>query len=149
MGNIGFDEMSKQTTSGTILDAEQPVLQESAAQTPGHPAYRICSRCIMDTTDPDIAFDESGVCNHCHRYDRLAHERLFVGTEHRGKLEALVAGIKTSGKGNEYDCIIGVSGGVDSTYVAYRVKQWDCVPWPSISITDGIPNWLLQTSKKH
>jgi N-acetyl sugar amidotransferase len=123
MGNIGFDEMSKHTTSGTILDAEQPVLHVPAGETHEPRPYKICSRCIMDTTDPDIAFDESGVCNHCHHYDRLARERLFASPAHRGKLEALIASIKTSGKGREYDCVIGVSGGVDSTYVAYRVKE--------------------------
>jgi hypothetical protein len=77
----------------------------------------------MDTTDPDIVFDENGVCSHCHRYDRVAGQRLVPLDERKDKLAALVAEIKAAGQGKPYDCVIGVSGGVDSTYVAYIVKQ--------------------------
>ncbi len=85
--------------------------------------YQICNRCIMDTTDPDIFFDQDGVCNHCHRYERLLKSRVFTGNEAEIKLKRITAEIKSFGKGKEYDCIIGVSGGVDSTYVAFLVKQ--------------------------
>ena len=85
--------------------------------------YKTCTRCIMDTTDPDIVFDADGVCNHCHRYDRVAGQRLMPLDERKEKLQALVAEIKAAGQGKPYDCVIGVSGGVDSTYVAYIVKQ--------------------------
>lgn len=85
--------------------------------------YRICARCVMDTTDPEIAFDESGVCNHCHTYDRLVREHIVEGEAGRRRLEKLIADIKRAGRGKPYDCIIGVSGGVDSTYVAYLVKK--------------------------
>lgn len=85
--------------------------------------YRICSRCIMDTTDPDIVFDQAGVCNHCHRYDAIAAKRLIPLTERPARLGALVEKIKRDGRGKEYDCVIGVSGGVDSTYVAYLTHQ--------------------------
>jgi N-acetyl sugar amidotransferase len=77
----------------------------------------------MDTTDPDISFDADGVCNHCHRYEQLSRDRLFHGNEARRRLHELVAAIKARGKGRAYDCVIGVSGGVDSTYVAYIVKK--------------------------
>ncbi len=77
----------------------------------------------MDTTDPDIYFDEQGVCNHCYRYDTLLADRTFSGEKAKTRLAEVVGLIKDSGKGKEYDCIIGVSGGVDSTYVAYLVKQ--------------------------
>jgi len=77
----------------------------------------------MDTSDPDIKFDAEGVCNHCHRYTELLTTRTFKDEEAREKLAQLVASIKKTGEGREYDCIIGVSGGVDSTYVAYLVKQ--------------------------
>jgi N-acetyl sugar amidotransferase len=83
----------------------------------------ICRRCVMDTSDPDITFDENGVCNHCHRYDQLVRERVHTGEEGRRLLAGLVAGIKADGAGLPYDCIIGVSGGVDSTFVAWQVKQ--------------------------
>ncbi len=85
--------------------------------------YRMCVRCVMDTTDPNIAFDENGVCNHCHTYDRLVREHIVEGEEGRSRLQTLVENIKRSGQGKKYDCIIGVSGGVDSTYVAYLVKK--------------------------
>ncbi len=77
----------------------------------------------MDTTDPEIIFDDQGICNHCHRYDELLPRRVFRGEEASFKLGKMVEEIKSVGRGNEYDCIIGVSGGVDSTYVAYLTKK--------------------------
>lgn len=84
---------------------------------------KTCSRCVMDTTDPDIRFDADGVCNHCHEYDRRAREEVFTGEDGRRRLQAIAEKIKRDGAGNQYDCVIGVSGGVDSTFVAYKVKQ--------------------------
>lgn len=77
----------------------------------------------MDTTDPDITFDDKGVCSNCvSREERL--RRLLIPEEARPEaLRKLVEEVKSRGKGKKYDCIIGVSGGVDSTYVAYLVKE--------------------------
>jgi len=83
----------------------------------------MCTRCIMDTTDPDITFDAQGVCNHCHRFEVIAAKRLIPAAERPARLAALVDRIKREGKGKEYDCIIGVSGGVDSTYVAWLTRE--------------------------
>jgi N-acetyl sugar amidotransferase len=83
----------------------------------------VCTRCIMDTTDPDIKFDAEGVCNHCHRYDSVSKTRLIPAEERDERLKALVDEIKAVGNGKPYDCVIGVSGGVDSTYVAWLVKK--------------------------
>jgi N-acetyl sugar amidotransferase len=77
----------------------------------------------MDTTDPDITFDASGVCSHCHRYDQVAHQRVVPASERPARLKSLIAEIRAAGSGKRYDCIIGVSGGVDSTYVAWLVKD--------------------------
>ncbi len=85
--------------------------------------YQICTRCIMDTTDPNIIFDENGVCNHCHDHDRLIKQRVISGKAGMVYLEKLAEKIKHDGKNKPYDCLIGVSGGVDSTYVAYVVKK--------------------------
>jgi len=84
--------------------------------------YRVCRRCLMDTSDPEIQFDEQGVCNHCHDYDRLIQQRVLKGEAGFRYLEGLVAQIKREGRGKPYDCVMGVSGGVDSTYVAYMAK---------------------------
>lgn len=86
-------------------------------------SYRICTRCIMDTTDPDIQFDENGVCNHCRVYDERVRERLRADEAGQQELNRLIAKIKTKGKNKKCDCIIGVSGGVDSTFAAYMVKK--------------------------
>lgn len=83
----------------------------------------ICKNCIMDSTDPYITFDKDGICNHCIRYQNEIHKRVFSGELGREKLNNLLENIKKSGKGKEYDCVIGVSGGVDSTYVAYLTKR--------------------------
>ena len=85
--------------------------------------YRVCTRCIMDTSDPDIRFDQAGVCNHCRTYEQKAKSLVYEGRRGEDKLTSIVATIKREGAGREYDCIVGVSGGVDSTFTAYTVKQ--------------------------
>ncbi|MEX2375969.1 MAG: N-acetyl sugar amidotransferase, partial [Dehalococcoidia bacterium] len=86
--------------------------------------YQICVRCVMDTTDPDIEFDAEGVCNHCRWYDANLERRIILDPLERERaLNDYVARIKADGRGKQYDCIIGVSGGVDSTYVAYLTKK--------------------------
>ena len=85
--------------------------------------YQMCSRCIMDTKDdPDIVFDLQGICNHCGTYDRVAKERLSWGEQRASKLASLLEEVKASGRDNDYDCVVGASGGVDSTYVALLAK---------------------------
>jgi tRNA(Ile)-lysidine synthase TilS/MesJ len=84
--------------------------------------YRVCSNCVMDTTDKAIVFDDKGVCNHCNRYFQQMQARP-QGKEAEEALKLLVEEIKRDGKGKPYDCIIGLSGGVDSSYVAYVVKK--------------------------
>lgn len=85
----------------------------------------ICTRCVMDTTDPEIVFDEKGICNHC----KQAEEKLRKSPFYQDKkvknqlLNDIVANIKRTHTKRKYDCIIGVSGGVDSTYIAYYVKK--------------------------
>jgi N-acetyl sugar amidotransferase len=88
------------------------------------PGYRQCTKTVMDNiADPDIRFDSNGICNYYHDYQ--VEEKKYVFTDELGtkKLEELIARIKTHGRGKRYDCLIGLSGGVDSTYVAYLAKQ--------------------------
>lgn len=85
--------------------------------------FKLCTQCVMDTTDPDIIFDENGVCNHCSNYYKQG-QIFFTAKEEKYKaLDKLTAEIKKKGRDKPYDCVIGVSGGVDSTYVAYKVKE--------------------------
>ncbi len=85
--------------------------------------FVICSRCVMDTTDTDIQFDENGVCNHCRQYKIRVKKDLHYDKKGQQLLESLIQNIKRKGKNKEFDCIIGVSGGVDSTMVAYVAKK--------------------------
>ena len=85
--------------------------------------YIICKRCIMDTTDPKIEFDANGICNHCKRYYEISSKNLFDNKEGERKLKEIVNSIKEDGKNKKYDCILGVSGGLDSSYVAYTAKN--------------------------
>jgi len=87
-----------------------------------HP-HQECVRCVMDTSDPWITFNVEGICNHCQAYDAYVVAMGTPGQRQR-KLEQLVDQIKARGKGNDYDCIMGLSGGVDSSYLAwFAVKQ--------------------------
>ena len=81
---------------------------------------QICSRCVLDTSAPHITFDEYGVCNYCHHYDRVAQRHLTKGPQ---ELDTITATIKTKRQGHKYDALLGVSGGVDSSYVAYLAKH--------------------------
>lgn len=119
---------------------------------PATQAHVICTRCVMDTTDPDIQFDEQGVCNHCHDYDHAVKAAVFDGEDGRRQLDAIAANIKREGSNKKYDCIIGVSGGVDSSYVAYKVKEFGLRPlavhldngWDSELAVKNIENILTK-----
>lgn len=81
--------------------------------------YQICVRCIMDTTDPLIRFDEQGICSHCESFDFRKDQVLFSGAEGKEKINQVIKKIKQKNKHKKYDCILGLSGGVDSSYLAY------------------------------
>ena len=85
--------------------------------------YQICTRCIMDTSDPRIEFDTSGICSHCHAFDRTSVRTVFTGDEGRRRLQQRVEEIKRDGRAQEYDAVMGVSGGVDSSYAALIAKE--------------------------
>ncbi len=85
---------------------------------------KTCTRCIMDTTDTSIYFDAQGVCNHCLKYDEVMSLYPFDSQDSIDlELKNMVARTIKNGAGKPYDCVIGVSGGVDSTYLAYIAKQ--------------------------
>lgn len=82
----------------------------------------------MDTSDPDIVFDDNGYCNHCIAAIKRINKFYLPGEEGKSKLDALLFDIKEAGKDKPYDCIIGLSGGVDSSYLAYKSKDWGLRP---------------------
>lgn len=112
--------------------------------------YQICTRTIMDTTDPDIWFDESGVSSHAIRFDSLFAPGLRQAQAGQRLLELddLVAQIKKAGEGKPYDCVVGISGGVDSSYVALQAVKLGLRPlavhfdsgWNSELAVDNIHN---------
>jgi N-acetyl sugar amidotransferase len=77
----------------------------------------------MDTTDPKITFDKNGVCNHCREFDEVTSKRWFPNAEGEKKLEAVYEKIKKENAHKEYDCILGLSGGVDSSYLALKLYE--------------------------
>jgi len=87
--------------------------------------YQICTRCVMDTSDPLIEFDDQGVCNHCRMM--LAKIQSNVNLD-LVQLEATLAQIRHEGRNRRYDCILGISGGVDSTYLAYLARKFGLRP---------------------
>lgn len=91
--------------------------------------YRICTKTVMDNiADPDIRFDENGVCNYYHDYLTKIKIRVPEPERASGQLDKIITEIKSKKSNKTYDCIIGVSGGVDSTYVAYIVKKMGLNP---------------------
>jgi N-acetyl sugar amidotransferase len=84
--------------------------------------FQVCAKTVMDTTDPDIVFDEKGVCNYWHEFE--AFKKTLPSPEQRDhQLRETLQRIKEAGKGNKYDSVIGLSGGVDSSYLAWVAKQ--------------------------
>ena len=90
--------------------------------------YRICSRCVMDTTDVEITFDQDGVCNHCTEFENVTRKRWFPNEQGARRLAKSIDEMKSAGKGREYDCILGLSGGIDSSYLALKAKDWNLRP---------------------
>lgn len=113
------------TTETRVPDRTEAATQPSATAAAGH---RVCTRCVMDASDPDISFDASGVCSHCRHFDTVVRKSWFPDDSGRPHLERLLAAIRRSGKGAEYDCIMGLSGGVDSCYLACKAKEWNLRP---------------------
>jgi len=83
------------------------------------PSYQLCTRCVMDVTAKDIVFDEEGRCNYCTAFLRGMEGSEARAADSQYHCDELISTIKATGKGKEYDCIVGVSGGVDSSYALY------------------------------
>ena len=92
--------------------------------------YQICNCCVMDTTDEDILFDENGICQRCNEYRNKILPKWNYGNGHENELNILINNIKKSGQGKDYDCILGLSGGLDSCYMLHlAVNRWGLRPF--------------------
>lgn len=92
--------------------------------------YQICKCCVMDTSDADIVFDDNGVCMRCNEYKNRILPQWNYGEGHEKELNTLLTEIKRKGQGKQYDCILGLSGGLDSSYMLHlAVKEWGLRPF--------------------
>lgn len=92
--------------------------------------YQVCTCCVMDTSDEDITFDENGVCMRCKEYQERILPEWNYGKGHEAELHTLLDAIKKSGEGKPYDCILGLSGGLDSSYMLHlAVTEWGLRPF--------------------
>lgn len=91
--------------------------------------YKICTKTVLDTTYPDISFDENGVSNHYHDFQRTVKPNWFPNEKGMAVLDQTIDAIKKQGKGKDFDCILGLSGGVDSSFMLHKlVKEYGLRP---------------------
>jgi len=111
--------------------------------------HQVCSRCVMDTTASDITFDENGVCNYCTYFENHVNDVVFESEEERSvRRKQFIEQVKTAGKGKPYDCVMGLSGGVDSSYALHLALKEGLRPlavhmdnnWNSELATNNIKN---------
>jgi len=108
--------------------------------------YEMCTRCVMDTSAPDISFDEAGICNYC--TDFLEHSGYILHEDpeiKEARLQSFVAKVKASGKGKSYDCVVGVSGGVDSSWVLVKAVELGLRPL-AVHMDNGWNSELAQNN---
>lgn len=92
--------------------------------------FKTCTRCVMNTSDTNLTFDENGVCNRCRDYEERILPWWKHGLGHAEELKKLLSDIKKSGEGKPYDCLLGISGGLDSSYMLHMaVKEWGLRPF--------------------
>lgn len=82
----------------------------------------------MDTSDPEIVFDDAGICNHCIQFEMVTRKRWHPDETGAKLLEQKLEEVRAAGRGRDYDCIMGLSGGVDSSYLALKAKEWNLRP---------------------
>ena len=100
---------------------------------------QVCTRCIMDTTVPRIVFDADGVCNYCHFHDKLDAD-FPQGPAGDAKLQNIYDAVRARGRGKKYDCVVGLSGGRDSTYLLYHLTKKVGLRCLAVHFNDGFGN---------
>ena len=107
-----------------------------------------CKRCIMDdAADPAIRFDENGNCNYCTEALSRYKKEYFPNEEGKRRLAALLDEVRQNGKGKKYDCIMGLSGGLDSSYLAYLGYKWG-LRILAVHIDDGYDTEISKSNLK-
>ena len=108
--------------------------------------YQQCTRCVMDTSAKEIVFDEQGICNFCTEFlDRSSHI-INEDSQHKAqRLQVFVESVKNAGKDKPYDCIVGVSGGVDSSWTLVEVKRLGLRPL-AVHMDNGWNSELAQNN---
>lgn len=107
---------------------DQETLEKDLEANCGRP-YQQCAMSVMDTiADPDITFDDKGICNYYYEYQQAEKKHLLKGDEGKKRLESEFKKIKDADNSSKYDCILGLSGGVDSTYLCLLAKEHDLNP---------------------
>lgn len=103
-------------------------------------AYQQCKRCLMDNrSDKTIQFDQNGYCNYCTDIIKRKPLEYFPNAEGKKLLDSMMSEIKGSCKDDEYDCLVGVSGGIDSSYILYKGHQYG-LRMLAVHIDDGLDN---------
>ena len=113
---------------------------------------QICTRCIYDETVSGISFDNEGVCNYCRTMENLKLEYGTGTPEGKRKLDVIINEIKKDGRGKKYDCIVGVSGGTDSSFLIVKLVEWGLRPlavhydntWNTAIATENIKKVLTK-----
>lgn len=92
--------------------------------------FYICNNCVMDASDNALLLDENGVCQRCNEFNNRIVKEWNYGKGHEKELSKIIAAIKKHGEGKEYDCILGLSGGLDSSYLLHlAVTKWGLRPF--------------------
>ena len=90
---------------------------------------QICRKCVMDTSDPNIHFDETGKCDHCHDFEDYVKPNWVVNEHWRARVSKIVRKIKLQSRNKDFDCLLGLSGGLDSSYLLHlAVKEFGLRP---------------------
>jgi len=113
---------------------------------PYHTKFQVCTYCVMDTTVNDIVFDDKGICNYCTEFIERSNHIIFESSERKQKqLINLVERVKKQGRGKQYDCVVGVSGGVDSSWTLVQVKNLGLRPL-AVHMDNGWNSELAQNN---
>lgn len=127
---------------GTGVGKQQSMIEQTVVSD----ARQTCRRCVMDTSAPEIVFDESGVCNYCTEFFQRYRRLLDIQPSQRAwELQQFVNEVKKSGKGKRYDCVIGVSGGVDSCWVLVQAVEHGLRPL-AVHMDNGWNSELAQNN---